>query len=119
MKMFILLVLQDYSLMDEIMGSWRKSGSKGITVLPSVGLSHLSRRAALREDLPMMPSVEDLLEATSESNHTLFTIVEDEATVERIITATQEIVGDLNKPDTGILAAWPVYRVEGLNPCTD
>ncbi len=88
MKMFVLLVLQDYSLMDEVMTAWRENGAPGVTVLDSMGMSHLSRQAALREDFPIMPGIDDLMETTADSNHTLFTIVNDEKTADKIVSAT-------------------------------
>ncbi len=119
MKYFVLLVLQDICLLDEIINSWKESGATGITVFPSMGMSHLSRRAALRDDLPMMPAIDDLIEHEADSNHTLFTIVPDEAMADRIIEVTQLITGNLDRPNTGIITAWPVTKVVGLNPPVD
>jgi len=41
--------------------------------------------------------------------------VEDDATLERVIAATERIVGDLNEPHTGLLFVVPVSRVLGLH----
>ncbi len=97
----------------------RENGAPGVTVLDSKGMSHLSRKAALREDLPLMPGIEDLLESTADSNHTLFTIVNDEKTAEKIVMATLAITGDLDRPNTGILTTWLFSKVIGLNRYAD
>jgi nitrogen regulatory protein P-II 1 len=115
-KYFILFVLQDINLLDEILNAWKINGARGVTVLHSQGMSHISRNAALREDLPILPGVEDLLEHDTEYNHTLFTIVSDETAADKIIQATQKITGSLDQPNTGIIAAWPIPKVVGLNP---
>jgi len=47
-------------------------------------------------------------------NYTLLTIVEDEATVHRCIEAVESIVGSLDEPNTGVLAAWPAPIVRGV-----
>ncbi|MBE3067945.1 MAG: hypothetical protein IMZ73_11055 [Chloroflexi bacterium] len=46
-------------------------------------------------------------------SRTIFTIVRDEM-VEKIISVTEQIVGDLNKPGTGILVVLPADSVHGL-----
>ena len=48
-------------------------------------------------------------------NRTLFTIVDDDALVGKIVEATQRVVGDLNEPNTGILCVIPLGKVYGLN----
>jgi len=119
MNTCVLLVLQDNTVLNDILIAWKKAGGTGITVLPSMGMSHLMLKPGLREDLPMMPGIDDLSEVSSESNHTLFTIVPDELTADRIIEATERITGSLDLPNTGIIAVLPVIRVVGLNICTD
>ena len=51
-----------------------------------------------------------------EGNLTLFTIVREKSLVEKAILATENIVGDLDDPNTGVLAAWPLSYVKGLPP---
>jgi len=46
--------------------------------------------------------------------YSLFTVVKDEKTAKRIISATRDVVGDLNEPDTGLLVLMPVEQIEGL-----
>jgi len=40
--------------------------------------------------------------------------VEDEDTVQRCIAAVESIVGSLDEPNTGVLAAWPAPIVRGV-----
>ena len=44
----------------------------------------------------------------------MFTVVKDDNTLEKIVAATQGVVGDLNKPNTGILVVMPATQVYGL-----
>ena len=109
----ILFVLHDNDNLDRILLAWEETGVKGITIIPSTGLGRI-RTSALREDLPLIPRLEDLLCHTENLNRTIFTIVEDEEIIDKIVSVTEQIVGDLYEPDTGILAVLPLTRVYGI-----
>jgi len=68
----------------------------------------------LREDLPLMPSLEDLIETPERFNRTLMTLVENDEMIDHVVEATEEVVGKLDDPNTGILAVLPLSRVYGL-----
>lgn len=112
MAYVVVLVLDNLEQCPAVLDAWEKAGVGGVTILESSGLGRF--RGFVSDDLPLMPSLRDLL-ATRELHHrTLFSVVEDEATLERVIAATEQVVGDLNKPRTGLLFALPVTRVVGL-----
>lgn len=111
----ILFVLHDIDKLQTVLDAWTDAGVSGITILPSTGLSRLRKSLALRDDLPLIPSLEDLMEHDERFNRTFFTIVEDEIMADKVIQVTENITGDLNKPNTGILAVLPVLKVFGLN----
>jgi hypothetical protein len=83
-----------------------------VTILQSTGLARL--RNAMRDDLPLLPSLRDLLTSQELQHRTLFTVMEDEATLERVIAATERIIGDFTRHHTGLLFVVPVSRVLGL-----
>ena len=111
----ILFVLHDQSKLQEVMEAWECAGVSGITVLLSSGLKRLQSGDVLREDLPLIPSLEDLIQKDEMLNRTLFTVVKDDQTVEQVVEATQQITGDLNLPNTGFLTVLPVAKVYGLD----
>jgi hypothetical protein len=115
MNYLILFVLHDSTCLDEILAAWEDAGVKGITILPSTGLARLRQKSVLRDDLPLIPSYEDLVEHVENSNYTLFTIVKEEEMIDEVLSATQKITGDLNLPSTGILVVLPVLRAYGLD----
>ena len=49
-----------------------------------------------------------------EMHYTLMAIVSNEAFVQQCVTAIETIVGDLDEPNTGVLAAWPLVFVKGV-----
>ena len=114
MDFMVFFVLHDVSRMQELLTAWEEAGVGGITILLSTGLARYRKGGGLREDLPLIPSLEDLFERTQNTNRTFFTIVHGEEMVDKVIAATEAVTGDLNLPDTGILAAMPVARVRGL-----
>ncbi len=115
MNYVVVLIVNEVERCPEILNAWEAAGATGITILPSTGLGHV-RRAILREDLPLMPSLQDLLEDNEEEHHrTLFSVVDGQEVVDRMIAAAQEVIGDLEKPHTGFLFVMPVLQAIGLH----
>lgn len=112
---FILFVLHDTAQIDPVLEAWENAGVSGITILPSTGLRRRKKSASLREDFPLIPSLQDMLSYDESLNRTLFTVVKDQEIADRVLAATQEVVGDLNLPNTGILVMLPVLQAYGLN----
>lgn len=113
MYYMILLVLDKLEQCPSVLSAWEASGAPGITILESTGLARV--KSGIRDDLPLMPSIASLLKGREEHHRTLFSVVEGEARVERIIDATQSITGSLDNEHTGILFVLPVTRVVGLS----
>jgi nitrogen regulatory protein PII len=113
----VLFVLSDPEKLEDVLSAWETAGASGATILASTGLGRLRQNSLLREDMPLIPSLEDIFRHEETSSRTLFTLVEDDATVEKVIEATQKVVGDLSQPNSGILMVLPVSRVVGLKKC--
>jgi nitrogen regulatory protein PII len=110
----ILFVLDDADRTLEVLNAWKEAGAGGATVLFSTGMGRIHLASALRDDLPLMPSLSDFYTQDEKLSRTIFTIVKDDSLVEKIIQATVGVVGDLDKPGTGILTVLPVDSVHGL-----
>jgi nitrogen regulatory protein PII len=110
----ILFVLHDPEKLRELLDAWKEAGVSGATVLFSTGLGRLHTSDALSDDLPLMPSLEDFLPKAERLSRTIFSMVKDEKIVQRVITATIRVVGDLDQPDRGLLMVLPVEQVYGL-----
>lgn len=108
----ILLVLDNLEQCPAMLDAWEAAGASGITILDSTGLARM--KSGIRDDLPLMPSLTSLLKGREEHHRTLFTVVEGEARVDRIIDATQMITGSLEHEHNGVLFVLPVSRVVGL-----
>lgn len=110
----VFLVLDDLKHETALFDAWEKAGVTGITVIESTGLGRLRQREGLRDDMPLMPSLRSLMHAGADHHRTFISVVDGEELVDRIIDATQDILGDMSLPDTGILFAMPVMRVVGV-----
>jgi nitrogen regulatory protein P-II 1 len=110
----ILFVLHDPEKLRELLDAWKEAGISGATVLVSTGLGRLDQAGALRDDLPLMPSLEDFLPRVDRLSRTIFTLTDEDAVVDRVVAATQRVVGDLYEPDRGLLIVLPVAQVYGL-----
>jgi nitrogen regulatory protein PII len=109
----ILFVLDNPEKLEELLDAWEAAGTKGATVLVSTGMHRISE-GAIRDDIPLMPGLDDFYKRVEDYHRTLFTIVKDDDVLDKIVEATQKVVGDLNKPKTGILVVMPTAQVYGL-----
>ena len=110
----ILFILHDYEKLEDLLDAWEEVGVRGATILRSSGMGRV-RQMALRDDLPLMPSLDALFEHEEYLNRTLFTVIDDEAMIDQLVEVTQNVVGDLLKPDTGFMVVLPALRAYGLN----
>lgn len=109
----IILILDDTNQCTPILEAWEAEGVGGITILESTGLGRV-RELSIRDDMPLMPSLSRLLQTREERHRTLFTVVESEKMVDKIIAATEAIIGNLEDPHNGVIFVLPVSRVVGL-----
>lgn len=109
----VMLILDDTNQCTPILEAWEAQGVGGITILESTGLGRV-REMSIRDDMPLMPSLSRLLQTREERHRTLFTVVESEEMVDKIIVATEAIIGNLEEPHNGVIFVLPVSRVVGL-----
>lgn len=112
MAHLLVFVLDNLEQCADVLDAWEDAGVSGVTILESTGLNRV--RQGMRDDFPLLPSLRSLLAGLEMHHRTLFSIVEDEAILDAAIAATQDVVGDLSQPYTGLLFVVPVSRVLGL-----
>lgn len=109
----LVLVLYNPDRLGELMAAWEGAGARGVTVLDSAGLQR-RKKGDRRDDLPLLPSLRNLLEGELRRHYTVFTVAHAGEEVEHLIAVTETVTGDLNLPDTGILFTVPISYVSGL-----
>jgi nitrogen regulatory protein PII len=113
MYQLVILVLADAQKLDAALEAWQAAGASGITILESTGMGKV-HDLLHRDDLPLFPSLRDLLQQEQVSHCTLFTVAEGEELVEQLVAAAQQVVGDFDADDAGILFTLPVGRAYGI-----
>ncbi|MGH2524655.1 MAG: hypothetical protein ACRDH2_19280 [Anaerolineales bacterium] len=111
MPTLLVAVINDPAKIWDVMDAWERLGVSGATILDSTGL-HRARH--LRDDLPLFPSVHDVLKMTQGEHRTIWSVLEDGVDAEALVRATEKITGPLASPHTGIVFTVPVLKVWGL-----
>ena len=112
MPSLMVLVLYNLGHFEEVLTAWHDAGAIELTIMDGVG-TRLPSEQAGRDDLPLLPSIRDLLEADDAPRRVIFTVVEDDR-VEALIAAAERVLGDLRERGNGILVILPASRVLGL-----
>jgi nitrogen regulatory protein P-II 1 len=113
MSYLVVLIVNDMDKCPDILDAWEEAGVLGITIFASTGLGRV-RRAGLRDDLPLMPSLEDIISGDEEQSRTLMSVVDSQEMVDKMVAITQHIIGNLEEPHTGFLFVLPVIQAYGM-----
>lgn len=111
---FILFIMHNPDLLEELIDAWQKIGVQRATVVLSTGMRRLRQKQGMRDDIPLMPSLSDFYEISEAFSRTIFTTTEDESMIDTILAATERVVGDLHNHETGVFLVLPVVRAYGL-----
>jgi hypothetical protein len=95
----VMLVLDDPGRLDALLGTWEEAGICGATIVESTGIHRRRKRI-----LPMQ-YVFQTTGNVEESHYTIFAIVESDEVIQACLQATEQLVGDLDEPNTGVFAA--------------
>jgi hypothetical protein len=115
MPQIIVLIADDPGRADEVIHAWYEAGVTGATSLDAAG-ARQSLAGEFREDLPLIPSLADLLQGREEHKRLIFSVVADDFDIDGLAARTEAILGRLSDPHTGILFSLPVARAWGLRP---
>jgi len=113
MQYMVMLIINDPDNCPCIIDAWDEAGAPGITVLESVGTS--KDKQGIRDNIPLLPSIRDLMQSTEHHHRTLFSVVEGEELVDQLIDATCDLIGNLEELENGFLFVVPVYKSVGLS----
>ncbi len=104
----IVCVLDQPEHLNQVLAAWRQEGIRGVTILESTGLHRLTEQA----HVPMRYAYGN--PHAERGTLTIFTVVEQEETIQRCLALTEAVVGDFNGPNTGIFVAWPLGFAKGV-----
>jgi hypothetical protein len=112
MKQMVIIVLNnpDHSMM--LLEAWAIAGAPGITVLESTGLIRM-RKAGARDNLPLMPSLFDILRTAETHHRTIFSVVDNESQTQALVDATERVFEQMEQLDVENSAVMFVLPVTG------
>ncbi len=118
MTELIVFVLNNPNQLNDVLEAWVSCAVPGVTILASNGLKQTLGQQPLRDDLPLLPWLDDLLAGGFAQHHTLLAVVPVGFDVAALVARTEMVTGKLNAPATGILFTIPVNQVWGLQRAT-
>jgi hypothetical protein len=111
----IVLVVNDPYKCRRLINTWKEVGVPGATIIESLGLQR-ALKGVVRDDLPLLSTLRDFESGEESRNRTMFSVVPDQETVDRVRMATEALLGSLEAEDTGFMFVVPVREVFGLWP---
>lgn len=106
MKLVIFFLNQEEHL-EEVLEAFVELGVDGATILDSIGMGRI-----LAHDIPIFAGFQNLLHDSRPGNKTILTIV-DEAKIERMTKAIEQVIGSLDEPGNGLLVSLPIDYIKG------
>ena len=116
MPNMVMIVMPDLVKFHDVLDAWERCGVSGVTILESLGMHKFRQMNAGRDDLPLIPSLRSLMESEEYHHRTAFTVLDDDFDLDRLVEATQRVVGDFDAPNSGLMLVVPVARAWGLRP---
>lgn len=109
----LVAVVEDPRHVEDILESLYENGIGGATVLESRGMGHMiAHRYSIFSRLSDLAGSSD---GATTHNNVIFTVIDTDEKLDLAIEIITDIVGDLDRPRSGILFTVPVGRVKGIN----
>lgn len=114
-KIMLVLVLNKIQLLDDLLLALSDEGIKSATVINSAGMM---QQLASSSDENIISTLRPLFIPNHSENKTMFMILnEEEVKIARRVI--NEVIGDLSKPETGVLFALPTLFTDGIRNLND
>ena len=110
MKLLI-TVLNEPEKLNKVLENLEKNNIYGWTILESKGMANELLR---NEEFAFFGMLRKCVKKEHASNTTLIIALKDEK-VEIAIKAIEEIAGDFDEPDTGVLMVLPIEYIKGIS----
>ena len=107
----LIVILDDSNFVPALLQAWEEVGVPGATILPSAG-AYRSRTWFSRLGLG---AVDDLFKDKEIRRHTLIVALETDELLEQAVAEAERVVGDFDRPGTGLLVVLPVAQIRGLH----
>lgn len=107
----LIVILKNVEIIDELLKELAENNLKGCTILDGHGMGE-----ALAEmgDLPMFGALRSMMSTSYHQPSKVLLMVVKEQQLKHTTDVIKRVVGDLSKPNTGIMLSVPVGYCEGL-----
>ena len=114
-RIMLVLVLNKTGYLDDLLVALSDKGIPSATVLNSMGMN---QKLASMEDNNIISTLRPIILTNHSDSKTLFMILDSEQadTARQVI---RDVVGDLSKPETGILFGLPTLFTDGIRSIDD
>jgi len=109
MKLLI-LILNKTEKLEEVLEGYLEIGISGATIIESVGMGQI-----LSHEVPIFAGLSFMFAGAKPHNKTILSVIRDEKEKEAV-SILKNILGDLDKPGTGIVFTVSLSSVAGLKP---
>ena len=107
----LIVILDDLSLMPDLLQTWKEIGVPGGTILESAG----AHRASTWLSRVGLGAIDRLFEAEEVRRRTLLVAIESDELLAQAIAEAERVVGGFDRPDSGLLLVLPVAEIRGLH----
>jgi len=107
----LIVILDDMSLMPDLLQAWRAVGVPGATILESAG----AYRASTWLSRVGLGALDRLFEAEEVRRRTFLVAIETDELLARAMAEAERVVGGFDRPNSGLLLVLPVAQVRGLH----
>jgi len=106
----VICVLNEPDYLHEVLTAFVEAGVHTSTVIESQGMGRI-----LSQDVPIFAGFRHLFAGSKPYNHTIFTVVEDDAVVENLATMVRDVLTEVEGAAKGILFSVPVSQFHSLS----
>lgn len=110
MKLLV-FILNNEEYLEEVLEAYIEAGVTGSTIIDSEGMGRF-----LTYEVPLFAGFKEFMKGNKPYNKTILSVVRNEATIEKVTSLVDEIIGGLENPGTGIMFTLPVDWASGLVP---
>lgn len=107
----LLMVVDDATQLNKVLGAWMDAGVEGVTILESTGIGRVLYRSKAQ---PAYGGFSQVFGSGRVGHNTLFAVIESMEVAEAAVAATEAVVGSMDNPDTGVIFVVPVARSWGF-----
>ncbi|MDR7869370.1 MAG: hypothetical protein RIN55_00825 [Tissierellaceae bacterium] len=105
----LFIVLNEVDYLNDILEGFVDVGVSGATVLDSQGMASFIVNNS-NKSVPLFGYLKSMLEDSLPYNKTIFTVLENEALVEKAVAVVQDIVGEINSSNVGFMFTIPIGK---------